>query len=70
MIIAKQPLVKEQILEGPVALPGEWTTAHLLFKHFYPEARNKEFHVFSMMEDLVLQDKVKAAVIIHENRFT
>jgi 1,4-dihydroxy-6-naphthoate synthase len=70
MIIAKKSLSKEEILEGPVALPGQWTTAHLLFKHFYPEAKQKEFHRFNILEELVLEDQVKAAVIIHENRFT
>jgi len=70
MIIAKTPLTKQEILEGPVALPGQWTTAHLLFKHFYPEAKKKEFHRFNTLEDLLLEDKVRAAVIIHENRFT
>jgi len=70
MIIAKQPLNREELLEGPIALPGQWTTAHLLFKHFYPDARNKEFHRFNELEELVLDEKVKAAVIIHENRFT
>jgi len=70
MIIAKRPLSSADILEGPIALPGQWTTAHLLFKHFYPAARQKEFHRFNTLEDLVLADKVKGAVIIHENRFT
>ena len=70
MIIALQPMSREEILHGPIALPGEWTTAHLLFKHFYPEAKNKEFHRFDKLEGLVLERKVKAAVIIHENRFT
>ena len=70
MIIAKTQLSKQEILEGPIALPGQWTTAHLLFNHFYPQARRKEFHRFDTLEDLVLENKVKAAVIIHENRFT
>lgn len=70
MIIAKHALDREEINEGPVGLPGQWTTAHLLFKHFYPEAKQKSFHRFNELEDLLLEDKLKAAVIIHENRFT
>jgi 1,4-dihydroxy-6-naphthoate synthase len=70
MIIAKQQLTREEIIEGPVGLPGQWTTAHLLFKHFYPEAVQKTFHRFNILEKMVLEDKLKAAVIIHENRFT
>lgn len=70
MIIAKKPLTPDEIIKGPIALPGQWTTAHLLFRHFYPEATNKTFHQFNELENLVLADKAIAAVIIHENRFT
>jgi 1,4-dihydroxy-6-naphthoate synthase len=70
LIVANQQLSRAELLDGPVAIPGQWTTAHLLFNHFYPDARNKVFHRFDQLEDLVLNEKVKAAVIIHENRFT
>lgn len=70
LLIAKQPLTEQMILEGPVALPGLWTTAHLLFNIFYKSCQQKEFHLFSDIEDLVVQEKVRAGVIIHENRFT
>lgn len=70
LVIAKKQIPKEVILKGPVALPGEWTTAHLLFKMFYPEAKSKQFYVFSEIENLVANETVVAGVIIHENRFT
>ncbi len=70
LLIARHELSENEIKKGPIALPGEWTTAHLLFKLFYPATINKEFHVFSDIEDLVLDEKVVAGVIIHENRFT
>jgi len=53
-----------------IALPGEHTTAHLLFKTAFPQARKKEFMLFSDIEDAVLSGEVDAGVIIHENRFT
>ena len=53
-----------------VALPGIHTTAHLLFSLAYPEVKNKSFIPFHEIEEAVLQDKVDAGVIIHENRFT
>lgn len=53
-----------------VALPGTHTTAHLLFSLAYPEVKNKSFIPFHEIEEAVLQDKVDAGVIIHENRFT
>jgi 1,4-dihydroxy-6-naphthoate synthase len=53
-----------------VALPGENTTAHLLFSLAFPQAENKTFTIFHEIEDAVLSGKVDAGVIIHENRFT
>jgi 1,4-dihydroxy-6-naphthoate synthase len=70
LVIARTPMSRDELIRGPVALPGEWTTAHLLFNRYYPETERKEFHVFHAIEDLVLQGKVAAGVIIHENRFT
>lgn len=53
-----------------VAIPGENTTAHLLFSLAYPNATNKKFMVFSEIENYVLNNKNACGVIIHENRFT
>ena len=52
-----------------IAIPGEDTTAHLLFSLAYPEAKNKVFLRFDEIEDFVLQGR-GLGVIIHENRFT
>lgn len=53
-----------------IAIPGENTTAHLLFTLAYPGEWNKKFMIFSDIEDAVLQGKADYGVIIHENRFT
>jgi 1,4-dihydroxy-6-naphthoate synthase len=53
-----------------VAIPGKHTTAHLLFSLAFPAAHQKEFMVFSAIEDAVLSGTVDCGVIIHENRFT
>ena len=52
-----------------VAIPGEHTTAHLLFSLAYPNAKNKIFIRYDEIEDFVLAGK-GLGVIIHENRFT
>ena len=54
----------------PIAIPGENTTAHLLFSLAYPNATNKKFMVFSEIENYVLNNENSLGVIIHENRFT
>lgn len=70
LLISRSQMDRTTVLSGPVALPGKWTTAHLLFEKFYPSCARKQFHVFSEIEDLVLKGDVTAGVIIHENRFT
>jgi 1,4-dihydroxy-6-naphthoate synthase len=54
----------------PIAIPGEHTTAHLLFSLAYPEFTNKRFYIFSDIEPAIERGEVAAGVIIHENRFT
>ncbi|MCP9750226.1 1,4-dihydroxy-6-naphthoate synthase [Ferruginibacter sp. HRS2-29] len=52
-----------------IAIPGENTTAHLLFSLAYPTAVNKIFLRYDEIENFVLEGK-GLGVIIHENRFT
>ncbi len=53
-----------------VAIPGEQTTAHLLFSLAYPGAAAKRFLRFDRIEAAVLSGEVDAGVVIHEGRFT
>ena len=52
-----------------IAIPGEQTTAHLLFSLAYPLAKKKVFMRYDEIEKFVLDGK-GLGVIIHENRFT
>ncbi len=61
---------KKAIEEMLIAIPGENTTAHLLFTRAFPKAHKKLFMVFNEIEEAVLSGKADAGVIIHENRFT
>jgi 1,4-dihydroxy-6-naphthoate synthase len=53
-----------------VAIPGQHTTAHLLFSLAYPTAQHKVFMRYDQIEKALLNGQVQAGVIIHENRFT
>ncbi|MFT3948820.1 MAG: 1,4-dihydroxy-6-naphthoate synthase [Agriterribacter sp.] len=55
-----------------IAIPGENTTAHLLFSLAFPGAKNKVFKIFHEIEDFLLTNahQKTLGVIIHENRFT
>ncbi|MGC6490847.1 MAG: 1,4-dihydroxy-6-naphthoate synthase [Flavobacteriales bacterium] len=56
--------------ESLIAVPGKYTTANSLFNFCYPNYKNTIPMLFSEIEQAVLNKKVDAGVIIHENRFT
>lgn len=60
---------KSEVENSVIAIPGENTTAHLLFSLAYPNAKNKVFVRYDEVENFVLANK-GLGVIIHENRFT
>lgn len=71
LLITKDPsMTVESVNNATIAIPGINTTAHLLFSMAFPSSRNKSFHVFHEIEELILSEQVDAGVIIHENRFT
>ena len=70
LITTNENLLKKEVKDMTVAIPGNNTTAHLLFSFAYPHIREKKFMVFNKIEDAVLNGTVDAGVIIHENRFT
>jgi 1,4-dihydroxy-6-naphthoate synthase len=70
LLIAKTPMTDADVEKCRVAIPGRNTTAHMLFSLAFPQATNKEFMVFSEIEEAVLKGRADCGVIIHENRFT
>jgi 1,4-dihydroxy-6-naphthoate synthase len=70
LLITKQAGATKAVNDMTIAIPGEHTTAHMLFSLAYPNATKKKFMLFSAIEDAVLQGDVDGGVIIHENRFT
>jgi len=85
ILISNKEQVVMNVEEKTVALPGENTTANLLFSFAYPDAKNKIFMRFNKIEDVVLMGSSQVSppvgggdlegaailgVIIHENRFT
>jgi 1,4-dihydroxy-6-naphthoate synthase len=53
-----------------IAIPGNYTTANFLLSLAFPQLKNKQTFLFSAIETAILEDKVAAGLIIHENRFT
>jgi 1,4-dihydroxy-6-naphthoate synthase len=71
LVSKSEPGAGQQDVERSIiALPGQNTTANLLFSLAYPGAWNKNHLIFSDIEDAVLDGRADLGVIIHENRFT
>lgn len=70
LLVAGSLLQVAGLEEKVITIPGENTTAHMLFSLAFPNAKHKIFKVFNEIEDAVLNSEVDAGVIIHENRFT
>lgn len=69
LLITAEENIKDSVENYTIAIPGENTTAHLLFSLAYPKAQNKIFLRYDEIEQFV-QERKGLGVIIHENRFT
>jgi 1,4-dihydroxy-6-naphthoate synthase len=70
LLISRQPVSFENVENYTIAIPGENTTAHLLFSLAFPNAKNKVFKRYDEIENAALESENVLGVIIHENRFT
>jgi 1,4-dihydroxy-6-naphthoate synthase len=70
VVIAKRKLTHSDMAGCRIAIPGQWTTAHLLFRLWAPEARQRIFMPYHQIFDAIHQGKADCGVIIHESRFT
>jgi 1,4-dihydroxy-6-naphthoate synthase len=70
LLVSKLPQLNARNSEIQVAIPGKYTTANFLLSLAYPEITNKVELIFSDIEQAVIDRKVDAGLIIHENRFT
>lgn len=70
LLIAKTAIPKENLNSKKIAIPGKYTTANFLLSLAFPEAQQKQETLFSAIEQQVIDGKVDAGLIIHENRFT
>jgi 1,4-dihydroxy-6-naphthoate synthase len=70
VLIAKKPLTPAEIHGCRVALPGRWTTAHLLLRLWAPDADQRMFTTYDRIFDALASGQADCGVIIHESRFT
>lgn len=72
LLISLRPISQEDVAGGrlKIAIPGRYTTANFLMALAFPAATDKSEMLFSAIEGAVLDGRVDAGLIIHENRFT
>jgi 1,4-dihydroxy-6-naphthoate synthase len=72
LLISKRAISAGEVEAGllRIAIPGKYTTANFLLGFAFPAARNTIELVFSEIEGALLDGRVDAGLIIHENRFT
>ena len=70
LLIANKPVECNEVEKYTIAIPGENTTAHLLFSLAFPDAKKKIFKRYDEIENAVSSSGEVLGVIIHENRFT
>jgi 1,4-dihydroxy-6-naphthoate synthase len=67
LVITKEDKVLTD--DAVIAVPGEFTTAHLLLRLWNSSLKNRIFMPFDQIMDAVESGKADAGVIIHEGRF-
>lgn len=70
LLIAKKEYSAAEVDQLKIAIPGKFTTANFLLSIAFSNATNKVEMLFSDIEQAVIDGKVDAGLIIHENRFT
>lgn len=78
LLIAKTEIPESAVRQCLIAVPGQNTTANVLFSIAYPEASHKVFLRYDEIENFVASSEdsgdnlmtTRLGVIIHENRFT
>lgn len=69
LVVSKRSMTPQDLDEATVAVPGELTTAFLVFRLLAPEARWKVMP-FDKIQEAVAKGDVDAGLLIHEGQLT
>lgn len=70
LLVASESMAPEEIEKEKIAIPGMYTTAHLLLKLYLGRDTQTIAMPFHQIIDAVKKGDCKAGIIIHEGRFT
>lgn len=69
VLVARHPVRRADLAGLRIVLPGEHTTAHLLFRLYCPEAVHRIFTTYDRIFGAILAGQADCGVVIHESRF-
>ena len=69
VVISPKPLTVADMAHCRVVLPGQWTTAHLMFRLWAPQAEDRVFLPYDQIFSTLASGESDCGVIIHEGRF-
>ncbi len=69
VVVASEPLGRDDLAGSAIAIPGQLTTAHLALRLWYPEAETR-IVPFDRILDVVESGEAAAGVVIHEGQLT
>ncbi len=64
LLISKEKISFDEVNDCTIAIPGENTTAHLLFSQAFPNAKKKIFKRYDEIENFVLNSGKKSLVLL------
>lgn len=70
LVVSRRPMNPYELAAGRVLLPGNLTTAALLFRSFHPECDDTPSVRYDEVLPALLRGDAEAGVVIHELRFT
>ena len=70
VVIARKGMTRDDMGDARIVLPGQWTTAHLLFRLWAPQANRRSFVPYDQIFQNLADGRADCGVIIHESRFT
>jgi len=69
LLVGIKPYDLNEFSNLKIAIPGEHTTAHLLFNFFYQGKIEKIFTRYDKVIPLLMENKAELGILIHEGRF-
>jgi 1,4-dihydroxy-6-naphthoate synthase len=70
LLISKQPIDVRGLADDRIGVPGRFTTANMLLQLYLSRRLDPVCFHFSEIESALVDERIDAGVIIHENRFT